>query len=112
MDLSFNSFLLFAFQEAFQLPLLKKAKLLPDKFNSKTVQNKGYDIKTSKQNQNHYRKQSWWQIHTTSCSSLSPVSLIIISISWFSPSTLFRNRDPVDLVIGITGTRAVFGMGA
>lgn len=84
-----------------------------NKFNSRTVQNKAFNFKTKiKSLQNHYRKQSWWQIHTTSCSSLSPVSLIIISISWFSPSTLFRNRDPVDLVIGITGTRALFGTGA
>lgn len=53
---------------------------MPDKFNSKTVQNKVYDL-ISKQNQNNYIEQSGWQIHTTSCSSLSPVSLMIISIS-------------------------------
>ncbi|OBS80729.1 hypothetical protein A6R68_21066 [Neotoma lepida] len=41
-----------------------------------------------------------------------PVSLMMISISWFSPSTLFRNREPVDLVMGMTGTSVLFGAGA
>lgn len=47
-----------------------------------------------------------------SCSSFSPVSLIMISISWFSPSTLFRNREPEDLVMGPAGMSVLFGAGA
>lgn len=41
-------------------------------------------------------------------SSFSPVSLMIISTSWFSPSTLFRNLDPDDFVIGIVNGVSTF----
>lgn len=53
-----------------------------------------------------------WRLLTISCSSFSPVSLIMISISWFSPSTLFRNREPEDLVMGPAGMSVLFGAGA
>ncbi len=49
---------------------------------------------------------------TISCSSLSPVSRIMMrSISWFSPSTLFRKRETEDLEMGIE-IRTLFGIGA